>query len=117
MASSQRAFFGVPFLDILGYFVNATGIRPLEQRLTVIREFPLPITQHKLREFLGLINFYRRFIPHCATISYPLHAHLKHTKRPSDTLDWTGAATAAFSDIKNALLYLSIPPPRPPLAS
>ena len=67
----------------------------------MVRDFPLPTTQRKLREFIGLINFYRRFILDCATI-------LKHTKRPSDTPVWTDTATTAFSNIKNALANTSL---------
>ena len=68
LISVSKSVFGVSALDFLGYHVDATGIRPLEQRVQVIRDFPLPTSQRKLREFLGLINFYRRFIAHCATI-------------------------------------------------
>lgn len=50
-----------------------------------------------------MINFYRRFVPRCAAILHPLHALLKGARRPSDTLAWTEAATAAFSQSKNAL--------------
>ena len=41
-----------------------------------MRNFPQPLTQRKLREFLGLVNFYHRFITHCAELMQPLHALL-----------------------------------------
>ncbi len=69
--------FGVPALDFLGYRLDANGIRPLEQKVQVIRDFPLPTSQRKLREFLGLVNFYRRFIPHCAATLKPITDLLK----------------------------------------
>ena len=68
-----------------------------------IREFPQPVTQRKSREFLGLVNFYRRFIPHCATTLQPLNDLLKHNHKPSDRLEWSDSATTAFSTIKGAL--------------
>ena len=55
-----------------------------------------------------MLNFYRRFIPHCAATLQPLHDLLKHTNRPSDTLVWTDAATTAFADTKNALANASL---------
>ena len=62
-----KSVFSVPSLDFLGHRVNSNGIRPLEAKVEVIRNFQQPTTQRQLREFLGLINFYRRFIPNCAT--------------------------------------------------
>jgi hypothetical protein len=62
--SSLMCLFGVPELDFLGHHVDATGVRTLEMNVQAIKEFPRPATQRKLREFIGLVNFYRRFIPH-----------------------------------------------------
>ena len=101
--NAAKSLFGVPELDFLGHHVDATGIRPLEAKVQAIQEFPCPTTQRKLREFIGLVNFYRRFIPQCATLLRPLDKLLKHTKRPSDTLNWTDDATEAFTRVKTAL--------------
>ena len=57
----------------LGHEVDSQGIHPLDEKVQVIQEFPLPTTSRKLREFLGLINFYHCFIPHCAHMLQSLH--------------------------------------------
>ena len=76
-----KSRFGVPSLDFLGHHVDASGIRPLER---AIRNFPQPTSQRKLREFVGLVKFYRRFIPHYATLLQPLNLLLfKPTPKPS----------------------------------
>ena len=67
-------------------------------------------------EFLGLVNFYRRFIAHCAHILKPLHEMLSssHGKTP---LQWSDDATAAFAVIKDTLakaLLLYHPKPDAP---
>ncbi len=103
LINAAKSIFGVPAQGFLGHHVDSTGIRPLEAKVQVIREFPQPSTQCKLREFLGLINFYRRFIPDCAAILHSLSSLLKHTKRPSDPLEWSDVTTTAFSQIKEAL--------------
>jgi len=78
--------------------------------------------QRKLREFIGLVNFYRRFIPHGATLFWLLYTLLKHTRRPSDTLEWPNTAVEAFkafTGIKTALasaLLLCHPVPDAPMA-
>ena len=58
--------FGVLQPDFLGHTVTSQGVSPLPDKIEAIQNFPQPQTQQKLREFLGLINFYHRFIPHCA---------------------------------------------------
>ena len=52
-------------LKFCGYFIDANGVCPLKEKVNVLQQFPLPITKQKLRKFLSLINFYRRFIPSC----------------------------------------------------
>ena len=114
-----KSLFGVAELDFLGHRVNAMGIHPLETKVQAIRDFPLPNTQRQLREFIGLINFYRRFVPNCASILQPLHTLLSHTKKPSDPLTWSDSATSAFSTIKDSLTNASLlchPTPEAPTA-
>ena len=101
-----KSRFGVSELDFLGHKVNANGIHPLEEKVQVIREFPRPNTQHQLRRFLGLVNFYHRFIPHGAALLQPLHTLLKHTNHSSGSPDspaWTEDTTAVFNNVKTAL--------------
>ena len=61
------------------------------------------MTQHKLREFIGLINFYHRFLPHAAQILQSLYKLLTETKDGPTELCWTSNVTAAFVTIKEAL--------------
>ena len=65
--------FGVSQLQFLGHHVDSQGIRPLEEKVSALCQFPQPTTWRKLREFLGLINFYRQFLPNCASILQPFH--------------------------------------------
>ena len=67
-----KCTFSVSSLDFLGHHVSAAGISPLPSKVQTIADFPVPHTICKLREFLGQVNFYRRFIPNCATILQPL---------------------------------------------
>ena len=76
----NKCEFGVNQLTFLGHHVTAHGIQPLPDKVQVIQQYPQPTTQRKLREFLGLINFYHCFIPNCADILRPLHTLLTTTK-------------------------------------
>ena len=66
-----KSVFGVSSLEFLGHKVSANGIQPLDSKVQAIRDFPLPTSLTKLREFLGLVNFYRRFLPRCSYIVQP----------------------------------------------
>ena len=63
--------FGVDEIAFLGHTVNAQGIKPLADRVKAINEAPLPENLKALRRCLGVINFYRRFIPGAAKILQP----------------------------------------------
>ena len=54
------------------------------------------------RRFIGLINFYHRFIPHGAELLHPLHA-LLNSKSKSQELSWNEDTTVAFLATKEAL--------------
>ena len=83
--------------------VDSDGIRPLDDKVRTIQEFPLPETRKKLREFLGLINFYHRFVKNCAAIVNPLNLLLATSKGDANHLQWTDDASAAFIAAKQAL--------------
>ena len=92
--------FGVSKLQFLGHLVTPDGVSPLPDRVRVIQEFPVPNSLKKLREFLGIVNFYHRFLPRCANILRPLNDLLKaHHK----DFTWSTAAATAFEQAKDLL--------------
>jgi len=61
----------------LGHVIGQTGVRPDEKRIETVKEYPKPKTTRKLKCFLGLAGYYRRFIPNCSKIAKPLTELLK----------------------------------------
>ncbi|GFV04998.1 hypothetical protein TNCV_1347461 [Trichonephila clavipes] len=118
----SKCTFGVDSLKFLGFQVSSEGISPLPDRVNAIQNFPRPNTLTQLRRFLGMINFYRRFIPKAAHILAPLikflegHTNKKKPSRPSKNpqtpLKWTEEAENSFTAAKTALtdatLFLNI---------
>ena len=118
LINPPKCVFGVHELQFLGHRVNQLGVSPLPDQVQVIRDFPQPSTLRQLRTFLGLVNFYHRFIPKCAAILTPLNSLLKTTAPNSRALQWTPPATTAFNDIKDALANATLlvhPKPNAPL--
>ena len=96
----RKCVFGVPEVKYLGHLVTSEGIRPLPSRVKDLLSFPPPDSRVGVQRFLGMINYYRRFVPRMAHNLTPLHA-LALSK--SKLIDWTPAADQAFKDAKNAL--------------
>ena len=75
----KKCELGRSQLSFLGHHVSAQRISPLSSRIQAVAEFPQPVDKKKLREFLGMVNFYHRFILHCAGRLHPLHKLLSST--------------------------------------
>ena len=117
LVNPAKCVLGVDQLQFLGHQIDSDGIRPLTDKVRAVMEFPQPATPRKLREFLGLVNFYHRFIPNAARILQPLHQLLQATKDGKAKLSWTDEATTAFQASKQALAnasLLSYPKPDAP---
>ena len=87
----NKCVLGTNSLEFLGHRVNRHGIRPLEEKVDAVCQFPQPTSQRKLRQFLGLVNFYHRFIPGCARILQPLNSMLTRSSQrmwDMSTLIW-----------------------------
>ena len=102
--NSDKCVFGVSSLLFLGHSISADGIKPFEDRVSIIRDFPQPKTFRQLRRWLGMVNFYHRFIPSAATLLRSLSALLqqKH-KGKSSPVTWTDEAISAFATVKEVL--------------
>ena len=96
----NKCVLGAESLEFLGHQVDKHGIRPLEEKVDAVRHFPRPTSQRKLRQFLGLVNFYHCFIPGCARILQPLHTMLTGSSKSDRHLVWTPEAEAAFPRVK-----------------
>lgn len=102
--------FGKSSLEFLGFLVSEHGIKPLPDRVKAIQNFPQPNSLTQLRRFLGLFNFYRRFVPKAAHILAPLNQLLQGKKNKTRVpkkheppLEWNEVAEQAFLKAKTAL--------------
>ena len=89
-------------LIFLGHKLNAKGLAPVAAYVDAIREFPRPPDLKHLQRFLGMVNFYRRFLPGIARTLVPLTNATAGA--PKGPLDWSPEMDAAFLECKDALL-------------
>ncbi len=89
-----KCSFGKRTLEFLGHQLGGGTISVLEARVEAIRNHPLPRTRKQLRGFLGLVGFYRRFIPGLHQWSSVLTPHTSTAK--SGVVSWTSLMLDAF---------------------
>ncbi|KAL6455468.1 hypothetical protein MHYP_G00360970 [Metynnis hypsauchen] len=86
--------FGLHTIDFLGHRITSSGAVPLPAKVEAIQSFVRPLTVKALQEFLGMVNFYHRFIPRAADLMRPLYEALKG-KRLLNTW-WTGLKSVSW---------------------
>jgi transposase InsO family protein len=101
--NAAKCNFGQSTVQFLGHEVSASGSRPLPAKVDAILNFPQPNTVHELRRFLGMMNFYRKFIPNAATLQRPLNTLLGAKKHDKTLITWTQDKADAFEMCRQAL--------------
>ncbi|GBG73286.1 hypothetical protein CBR_g13005 [Chara braunii] len=84
----------------LGHVLDGDGIKPEDSKIAAIRDWSTPRTLTELRSFLGLANYYRKFVRNFSTIAAPLRRFLK-----KETIwKWDKDCTSAMKKLKQALI-------------
>ena len=105
LINSNKCLFAAHSLNFLGHHIDCHVISPVPEKVKAINDFPQPQTQRQLCQFIGLVNFYNRFLPHCAELMQPLHSLLKGK---AQSLIWTDSAISSFQATKTALANASL---------
>ncbi len=87
-------------VEYLGHVINASGLHTSPSKVKAIVDAPEPKNVSQLRSFLGLLNYYGRFIPNIATLLKPLHKLLCH----ENSWRWTTECQETFNKAKETLL-------------
>lgn len=99
----SKRLFSVPSLTFLGHSISAEGLAPAQEKVNTITNFTRPDTLHQLCWFLGMLKFYKLFIPKCADLATPLNTMLVSPKKGCPkALSWTTSMETAFQN-KEAL--------------
>lgn len=90
-------------ISVLGYEITAEGIKPSAEKREVIDRMGKPTTEAQLHTFIGIVNYYNRFIPGCSLILAPLYKLFTKKKKCRKEIKWTEEADRAFVKAKGAL--------------
>ncbi|GFY37959.1 glucose dehydrogenase [Trichonephila inaurata madagascariensis] len=98
----SKCQFSQAYIKYLGHLVGQ-GLRTSGKlKVQVIKDFPIPTNKTQVRTFLGLVGYYRRYIPEISVIAAPLTDLLKGRNRKS-TVDWNSSCQNAFEELKTRL--------------
>ncbi|CAF4906430.1 unnamed protein product [Pieris macdunnoughi] len=70
--NQNKCVFMKEEIEFLGHILNKDGLKPNQSKIEVIQKFPIPKTLKQVRGFLGLIGYYRKFVPNLSKIIKPL---------------------------------------------
>jgi hypothetical protein len=104
LIKKSKCVFGQQKLEYLGHLITARGVANEPSKISVVQQWPLPSNAKQLREFWGLIGYYRRFIRHYGLINSSLTQLLKKGVQ----FQWTTKTQEAFEVSKQALVQAPI---------
>jgi RNase H-like domain found in reverse transcriptase/Reverse transcriptase (RNA-dependent DNA polymerase) len=92
----RKSSFAVTEIDYLGYWITRHGIQPQPTKVEAIMQLTPPTTKRQLRQFLGMINYYRDMWRRRSHILAPLTVMCSAKAK----FVWTDKEQKAFKDIK-----------------
>ena len=103
-AKLKKCDFWMEKIHFLGHVISAKGVSVNPAKIAAVVEWPRPINITKVRSFLGLAGYYRRFVKDFSRIAAPLTQLLKK----NHNFEWTKECEASFQELKQKLVTAPI---------
>lgn len=98
-ANHSKCKFFKNAVSYCGHIIDAEGLHKSPDKVAAVLNVPQPTNVSQLRSFIGLVNYYHRFLPNLSTKLYPLKQLLQKEKE----WQWTEQCEEAFQEAKKAL--------------
>jgi hypothetical protein len=95
----SKVAFAVQEISFLGHRVSPLGVSIDPNRTRAIHDFPPPTDVRGIARFVGMVNFYQKFIPNFARIAAPLNA----LRKKGAVFSWGPEQQKAFAELKRAI--------------
>ena len=96
---ASKCQFAVKRVKYLGHILSSTGVEPDPEKISVVADYKPPKNPKQVRQFLGLTNYYRRFVKSYSNITKPLH----NLTKKDQPFVWDEKCQKCFETLKNAL--------------
>ena len=102
-ARPSKCSIGFGNLECLGHVIDrASGLMPVQGKIEALQKAERPISKKQVRSFLGVVGFYRKFIPNFSAIAVPL-TDLTKKGQPNKVM-WGECQEVAFQTLKKSLV-------------
>uniref|UniRef100_A0AAV2LNZ5 ribonuclease H n=1 Tax=Knipowitschia caucasica TaxID=637954 RepID=A0AAV2LNZ5_KNICA len=91
----SKCDFGKTQIEYLGHMLDGKGVYPSKDKVRAVHDAPTPTNIKELRAFLGLVNYYGRFLPQQSTVLAPLYKLLKDQTK----WRWSKVEQSAFDEM------------------
>jgi hypothetical protein len=95
-------------ITYLGHLINADGIMPDPKKLSAVKDWPTPKSILDVRSFLGLANYFRRYVHDFSKIAVPLinwtKGNVSKRQSPTSWIVWTNECQQSFDTLRTALI-------------
>ena len=88
-AKMEKCAFFQEIISYCGHEVDRDGFHKTTEKVQAVVDAPQPTNTRQLRSFLGLVNYYHKFLPNVATILHPLNRLLEQGRK------WSGQKSVA----------------------
>jgi hypothetical protein len=101
---ASKCEFEKDSIAFLGFIISSKGIGTDPAKVEAVRTFPIPKTLRDARSFLGLVGYYRRFVPRFSDIGEPISSLTKK----SQAFVWQDQQQRAFERLKELMITAPI---------
>ena len=98
--SVAKCQFLMKEVKYLGHILTTTGIKPNPEKVSIIKDYPRPKNVKNVRQFLGLTQFYRRFMKDYSKLARPIQKLTQHDQ----PWNWDSECETAFQTLKTKLV-------------
>lgn len=99
----SKCFLLKPEVKFLGHLISSKGIQVDGEKTRALETWPVPKNVKELRQVLGFMSYYRRFVPGFAQLARPLHALVGKGKM-LEPFNWTTECQTALDNLKQCLM-------------
>ena len=89
----------LPSVEHLGFQISAKGLQPTSEKVRAVQNAPAPTGVSQLKSFVGLVNYYGKFLPDLSHVLAPLYRLLQKSAK----WVWEEQQQKAFKEVKSML--------------
>lgn len=95
--------FGLPIVEYVGRELSKDGITISDNQKRAVMNFPQPVLLTELRSFLGVVNYFRDWVPNHSNVVSPLHKMIDHAAHKKSLLVWTTEGEEAYLKVRDLI--------------